>query len=273
MRSEWMHRVAPLAALLLIACGEDSGDEDRTPPPAPAMRAVNCDGEAGTAVETGVDADGAAGFGIRLEWDMAEEPDDLAGFQVYRSEHPDSAYLALELDPERFLEGRPAFYHHVDLDPAVRATTFWGPRFWYYVRAVDRDGNLSAPSDTVTYRLWAAPRIQAGQARVEDDTLTVDWQFEFVDLFQLGFRGFRLLVADPQGVPLHREEVRLNLEPQMRLSLPLAPLGLGAGDYQVRVDTIIERVAQVDSLLVDVRSNPRECPLSGSESFWISVTF
>jgi len=265
--------MAPLAALLLLTCGEDTGDEDRTPPPAPLMRTVNCDGGAGTMVETGVDADGAAGFGIRLEWDMAEEPDDLAGFQVYRADHPDSAYTALDLDPERFLEGRPEFYHHVDLDPVVRATTFWGPRFWYYVRAVDRDGNLGAPSDTVTYRLWASPRIQPGQVRVEQDTLTVDWQFEFVDLFQLGFRGFRVLLADPAGVPVHRQEVRLNLEPQMRLTLPLAPLGIPAGVYQLRVDTIIERVAQVDSLGIDVRSNPLECPLSGSESYWISFTF
>lgn len=278
MPSDLKRRYRParwLAIVLLglLSCGEDSGDEDRTPPPAPAMRAVHCQEDGIVLPETGVDADGSSGSGIRLEWDMAAEPEDLAGFLVFRAGHPDSTFHELALDPERFLEGRPDYYHHVDLDPAVRATTFWGSRFWYYVRAVDRDGNLSAPSDTVSYRLWATPRVFEDQVRVLDDTLRVDWQYEYVDLFQLGFRGFRLLVVDSQGSLRWSRDILLNLEMQMRAEVPVSQLGFPAGTYQLRIDTLIDRVPQVDSLLVEVPSNPEDCPLSGSESYWISFTF
>ncbi len=266
---------AGLGGLLLVflACGEDSGDEDRTAPPAPRMRDLNCVETGAVLPETGVDADGSAGFGIRLEWDMAEEPADLNGFLVYRAPHPDSLFAELPLDPERFLEGRPDYYHFVDQDPVVRPTSFWGERFWYYVRAIDGDGNASAPSDTVTYRLWASPRVLESQVAVQDDTLHVAWQYEFVDYFALGFRGFRVLVADPAGTLVWSEDVLFNLEPQMSAAWPVTELGLAPGSYSLRIDTVIDRVAQVDSLLVEVPSNPNDCPLSGSESYWISFTF
>lgn len=268
-------RLAPITLLLLLAfsCGQDRGDEDRLPPPAPQMREKNCAPASSPLPETGVDADATSGAGIRLEWDMALEPEDLAGFIVFRSLDPDSAFESLDLDPERFLEGEPDFYSHVDLDPALRPMTFWGPRAWYFVRAVDRDDNESAPSDTVTYRLWAAPRVFAEQVVSRNDSLLVAWQYEFVDLFDYGFRGFQVLLSDDAGNHAWSGEILLNLEPQMSAAWSRAELGLAPGAYRLRIDTLVESVPQRDSLQVGVASNPMDCPLAGSESNWISFTF
>jgi|GEM_PF-2371751 len=261
------------ALLFLAGCGEDSGDEDHTPPPAPVMRLKSCGDPSQAWPESGVDAETSGGQGVRVEWDMEQEPEDLVAFQVYRCWYPDSAYTRLVLDEERFLEGRPAYYTFLDLDPDLRPTGHWGPRAWYYVRAVDQDGNVSAPSDTVSYRLWAAPRIFDGQVSVSADTLHAAWQFEFVDLFNLGFRGFRVLITDEDGALEAFRELRLNLEPQMSASWPIGELGLSPGAHRLRIDTLIETVAQVDSVFVPISSNPAGCALAGSESNWISFTF
>ncbi|MDP2360067.1 MAG: hypothetical protein Q8O14_04850 [bacterium] len=268
-----MLALPPLILLLAQSCGEDSGDEDRTPPPAPGMRLKNCSTQGAVWPETGVDAEAAGGQGIRLEWEMAEEPDDLAGFLVFRALDPRQDFEQLDLDAERFLEGRPAYFHHVDQDPVLRPVAHWGPRAWYFVKALDRDGNTSAPSDTVTYRLWAAPRVFQEQVQAVDDTLRAAWQYEFVHLFNLGFGGFRLLAVDAVGTLAWSEDVLLGLEPQMSAFWSRTRMGLAPGSYQLRIDTIIGQVAQIDSLLVPVRSNPENCPLAGSESVWISFTF
>jgi hypothetical protein len=141
------------------------------------------------------------------------------------------------------------------------------------VRALDQDGNLSAPSDTVTYRLWAAPRVFQSQVTVNNDTLHVAWQYEFVDLFQIGFRGFRLLVATEQGQVAWSADLLSGLELQMSVDYSSSEMGLTPGNYRLRIDTLIDQVPQVDSLLVVVPSNPLDCPLSGSESYWFSFTF
>lgn len=271
--SKWRFLTPLLLIPLLSGCGEDSGDEDRTPPPAPAMRLKSCGDPASVWPETGVDAETSGGQGVRLEWDMAEEPEDLIGFQVFRTWHPDSAYQRLELDEERFLEGRPPYYTYLDLDPDLGPSFQWGDRAWWFVRAVDRYGNVSAPSDTVSYRLWAAPRVLGGQVGVSMDTLRVSWQYEFVDMFALGFRGFRVIVADEQGAVEAARELQLNLEPQMTAAWGVAELGLNPGSHRLRIDTIIETVAQIDSVYVPVSSNPSWCTLAGSESNWISFTF
>jgi hypothetical protein len=262
-----------LLVLLCLACGEDSGDEDRTAPPAPRMRLKSCGDPAAVWPESGVDADASSGQGVRLEWDMDVEPEDLAAFQIFRAWHPDSAYERLLLDEERFLEGHPPYYLFIDLDPGLRPTYHVGNRAWYYVKAMDGDGNTSAPSDTVSYRLWAAPRIFESQVRVQSDTLQVEWQYEFVDMFQVGFRGFTLLITDEQGNLEATREIRLNLEPAMRARYAVGDLGLSPGSHRLRVDTIIETVAQIDSVYVHVASNPAWCTLAGSESNWISFTF
>jgi hypothetical protein len=263
-----------LALLLLaLACGQDHGDEDRLAPPAPRMRLKSCAPTDAPLPETGVDADATSGAGIRLEWDMVEEPDDLAGFVIYRTLDPDSSYQPLDVDPGRFLEGHPDWYSHVDLDPALRAVALWGPRAWYFVRALDESGNASAPSDTVTYRLWAAPRLLPGQVQARNDSLLVSWQYEFVDYFALGFRGFQILATNASGDLAWSGEVLLNLEPQMSAAWSRAELGLDPGTYRLRVDTVIAAVPQVDSLHVAVSSNPSGCALAGSESNWISFTF
>jgi len=267
--------VPPALALLLLlqACGEDTGDLDREAPPAPVMLVKTCDGDPAFWPERGVDADAAGGMGIRLEWDLPEEPEDLAGFLVYRSTDLDEGFTLLDVDPGRFLEGRPPTYFLLDQDPSLRPVSFRGPRAWYFVQALDADGNVGTPSDTASYRLWADPRLTPGSVSVADDTLRASWQYEFVDYFAYGFRGFRVVIVDAAGVLSWAEEIQFNLEPQMDFLRPVPALGLAPGSYRLRVDTIVDHVEAADSLQVPVRSNPSGCSLAGSESYWISFTF
>jgi len=268
-------RAAALAAValwLLAGCGEDTGDEDRTPPPAPAMRAKACDSGL-EFPEEGIDAE-AGGQGIRLEWTLAERPADLAGFEIWRGEHPDSVFALLDVDPERFLEGDPEWYGWVDTDPALRPEFWWGPRAWYAVTALDGSGNRSQPSDTTTYRLWAAPRLVPDWVDVAGDTLTVQWQFQYADLFVYGFRGFRLTVSPlDASLAAWSREILLGLESTMVEMVDLATTGLARGDWRLRVDTVVAPNDDLDPWGLDPRSNPDGCALSGSESNWISFTY
>lgn len=269
--SRWLALAGVLS--LLLSCGKDSGDEDLRPPPAPRMLVKNCPGSAESWPERGVDAE-PGNLGIRLEWELPDRPSDLAGFEIYRAEHPDSSFLLLPEDPERFLDGNPASFFFVDTDLEVQPSSHWGDRFWYLVRALDDSGNRSQPSDTVTYRLWEMPRIQPGWVQQLGDTLRLNWQFQYADFHVFGFRGFEILIA-AAGLDelLLREEVLLGLEPSMTVDLFPAERGLVSGDYRLRIDTRIQQNDNLDSLLVEIGSNPEGCPLSGSESNWISFTF
>lgn len=277
MRSDLHESLRALALLALLAglggCGTDSGDVDVTPPGAPSMRVKHCVGDGLEFPEEGVDAE-AGGQGIRVEWELAERPADLLGFQIYRSLHPDSVFEALDVDPARFLEGQPAWFSWVDADEGLRPENWWGPRAWYLVRAIDDSGNLGQSSDTTSYRLWAAPRVVADWVQVEEGLLQVQWQFQYADLFVYGFRGFRIAIAEPAGLePAWTREILLGLEPTMTETIDLEAAGLAHGNWRLRIDTIVADVESLDPLGIQVPSNPNGCALSGSESNWISFIF
>jgi hypothetical protein len=94
---------------------------DTFPPAAPqAISAAVLSGETDNA------------FVVDLSWSINVEP-DFAGYRVYRSEQPDTKgqLLTTELLPT----------------PAYRDTSVQSAhRYWYFVTAVDRTGNESAPS-------------------------------------------------------------------------------------------------------------------------------
>jgi hypothetical protein len=273
-RGRWSRTVLLTATFLALAgCGEDTGDEDRTAPAAPRMLIKTCGEELTDWPERGADAE-AGSAGIRIEWEMTEATPDLAGFEVFRSYHPDSEFVYMPEDPESFLEGTSDFYSWLDTSEGTQPLTVWGMRYFYFVRALDDSGNRSQPSDTTSYRLWDPPRVFSSGVGVADSMLSVAWQYEYVDYQTRGFRGFELLIAsaDRQQL-LHRELVQLNLQPGMVVELDQRELGLESGSYLVRVDTVVEHVEQYDSLRVAIPSNPNGCALSGSESNWISFTF
>jgi len=262
-----------LSGLSLNGCASDSGDVDTEPPPAPTFLVKSCEDGLDTFPERGTDAM-PGGEGIVIEWEIDPRPDDLAGFYIYRAvDHPDSGFIEIEEDPERFLEGNPETFQFVDRDGDLRASSFWGRRAWYFVRAVDIDENLGAPSDTTSYRLWAGPRLLPSGVELLQDTLHVQWQFEFVDHFAYGFQGFQLLVDNPVGTNLpHVTEFREGLEPQMQTSLSILDMELTPGEWRIRIDTIVGW-SERDSLGLGSLRNEGNCVHSGSESPWISFTY
>ncbi len=73
---------------------------------------------------------------VELSWDISTEP-DLAGYWVYRSEQPDNPGLRLN--------------SQLLLSPTFRdMTALSGKRYYYRVSAVDRSGNESPLSSSVT---------------------------------------------------------------------------------------------------------------------------
>ena len=257
------------AAVLAASCALSSGDEDLVSPEAPRMLEKTCPGGSEYPFpERGMDA-AEDNQGIRIEWDLEPIPDDLSGFEIYRSEHPDSQFILLDEDPEGFIVGDPEYYVFDDFDSELLPLgSICGERAWYYVRALDSSGNRSQPSDTATYLLWAPPAISPSWVQVLNDTLDVSWQVGFFD--DERFIGFHVLIADPQqsGLAWFRE-VSADLQPTMHRRWDLQGIGLPPGQWTLRVDAIIS----ADSTALGLPSNPEECSLSGSESIWISFTF
>jgi hypothetical protein len=259
--------------LLCLSCASDSGDVDSEPPEAPSFVVKTCQDGLDLFPERGTDAK-TAGEGVVMEWEIDPRPDDLTGFFIYRVlDHPDSAFVKLEVDPERFLEGNPEVFRFEDTDGAIRPTAFWGRRAWYYLRAIDVDENLSQPSDTTSYRLWQSPRVLSSGVEVLQDTLYVQWQYEFFDHFVYGFQGFHLHVASPTGTESQADvEFREGLEPQMSAEIALVDLGLSPGDWRLRIDAIIG-YSERDTLGLGRLRNEGGCIHAGSESPWISFTY
>jgi fibronectin type 3 domain-containing protein len=82
---------------------------------------------------------GAGSYVVDLSWAINVET-DLAGYRVYRSESEGTSGELLTRD--------------LLLTPAYRDTSVEGGHsYWYTVRAVDRAGNESGPSQTVAVEI------------------------------------------------------------------------------------------------------------------------
>ncbi|MCB1046221.1 MAG: hypothetical protein KDC10_03385 [Calditrichaeota bacterium] len=259
-------------ALLLVSCGENRGDEDQTAPDAPVMRLTACSFEGPVWPESGVDAEPGS-TGIRVEWQLWPRPEDLAGFVVFRGhqENADTVGVFFDItgDPAQFLVGAPEYFSFIDTGQNLNLFTspdiHGNLHTWhYFVRALDTSGNLSAASDTVHYTLYDAPLVQ--EATLWADSLRVRWSYG-----RPGPRlaGYQLMMLDENDEMVWSADMQEDFDLQnFDLSWNVASLGTVAGrSFRLRVDTLYERPPASE----DIRSNPDNCPLAGSESGWIEL--
>ncbi|RMF10859.1 MAG: hypothetical protein D6762_00550 [Candidatus Neomarinimicrobiota bacterium] len=159
-----LRSTALLGLVLWMAC--QPAQEDPFPPDAPRW-VTKSDPVAWT--ESGIDATYENGrVAVQLMWHPNLE-DDLHGYRLYRSDSARSGPY------EWIQEIRP------DLTPG--ADTAWidvtAPQYrklYYYLTAVDWAHNESSPSDTLTYRLLAAPLpLGPSDQSVQRDTLAFRW--------------------------------------------------------------------------------------------------
>ena len=160
----WMMCFLPIA-IIYIGCGEDLTPEDTTPPGKPMMIPKTPESQF---LQQGIDSEAGItdqDYWIRIEWDWNTEP-DLMGYYVYRMDERDSLgnyeyvkirNLQLGVDLRREIDAIP---YYIDQSSVLRPDPVSGfsHGFYYYVRAFDNSGNVSAPSDTVYYRLLQKPR-------------------------------------------------------------------------------------------------------------------
>jgi hypothetical protein len=253
-----------LLSPVLNSCTPDENDIDSEPPPAPGISAKECIERGQVFPELGIDAMPGNG-GIFLSWYMDSDPEDLFGFEVFRSMYPDSEFVKLDVDPEQLLD----YYSFTDTSSEIIPQSWSSDRHWYYVRALDEDGNYSAPSDTVSYKLWSYPRIYSGDVVVQNDSLFINWRFEYTDYDPLGFLGFNVLICD-EGLNnlICLKEIRTDVDNLSRSWNLVDDIGLEHGNWRLRIDVIIS--SQTED---DVISNPDDCPLAGAESNWISFSY
>ncbi len=92
--------------------------------------------------ESGIDAVPEGDF-IRLEWIPSSE-DIVSGYEIYRIQETRDGLVQKIADAQEVEAYRDVYIDEVD-------TT--GIRYFYYILAVTLDGEKSAPSDTVDYKL------------------------------------------------------------------------------------------------------------------------
>ncbi len=252
MRFTWLL----LPWLLLTACGENTQDEDTTPPVSPAFAVKSADT---TQTESGIDA---APNGIQLEWTFVDDPaDDLEGVRIYRSEHPDSTFLPLEeFGAPRLVPANLTWY--IDNDAEVLPQEETGPRrFYYYLRAIDTSGNLSEASDSASYRLWYPPE-NLGFTLAES---TYNCHIELYSQ-DLSIDGLLLKFSDGhfyRCLPLMDDLTQVI---DYTLAVEELPQPVHPDSLRLRVDIIVP-----DEIETDTPSNPGGYNLSGSESDWIGL--
>jgi len=151
-----------LVILVLIACPESVEDPD--PPDKPLLVAKSLP-EAWD--ERGIDADNTGKNQIVLMWHPNSEK-DLAGYAIFRAD---------TLITNRFVHiANIDLFHTMDTDTIYNDDSLKTYiDYFYFIKARDNAGNLSAASDTVSYRLLQAPYCIAPIDTTTGDNFTFKW--------------------------------------------------------------------------------------------------
>ncbi|MBO8131185.1 MAG: hypothetical protein H0Z29_06675 [Candidatus Marinimicrobia bacterium] len=148
---------------LVISCGLNV--EDPFPPSRP--RWVEKSAPEDT-IEKGIDAY-HENNSIFLQWYLNDE-DDIAFYEIYRKKvEPDS-------------EGNFVRIVTIEIISLINPDTFYydqgikiNKNYFYYLRAIDRAGNKSIPSDTIRYRIIPKPIVAKPLGQITDTIPLFQW--------------------------------------------------------------------------------------------------
>jgi len=176
--------------------------QDTTPPNAPPLVPKSPETQF---VQHGIDSEPGnteQDYWIRVEWEWNTEA-DLAGYYAYRMDERDSLNgfpfvrirdLRLGVDLRRTVDPIPFC---IDQDPVLQPdlVTGFSHGFYYYVKAYDGSGNVSAASDTAYYRLLQKPRNLAINGSTSS-VFSLVWEDYSQELFLLHYFFIRVY---PEG--------------------------------------------------------------------------
>lgn len=248
MCGRWVRRLVSLALVICVGSCRKGMEDDRiplAPPrvlPSPAPTSP---------IERGIDAVPDWDH-IRLEWIVGGES-DLAGYEIYRREDhrlADTLLAVLQMEEIEKVPPDTAFWVDEGISLQVR--------YAYMLRAFDRNGHRSDPSESVDYMLLPKGIPEAPQSNIAEGTPTLAfyWGDDSAAAVQFVVKvttldGQYLWISDPVANPRQQydgelERIRYNADGGARMD-PLAP-----GEYRWRMDSIGAQ------------------PRSGSESRWVS---
>ena len=250
LRNCW--RISVLLPILVLysSCGEDLTPEDTTPPAPPIIIPKSPETQF---IQEGIDSEPGNSdqdYWIRIEWEWNEES-DLLGYYIYRWDERDTLGSFEQIRDQRLevnlrREDDPVPYY-TDQAPILQPDQITGfsHGFYYFIRAYDEVGNVSAHSDTVYYRHLKKPtglRIN-GTPAVEfallwDYYWQEDWNYFFLRVYPQGFPNIRVwsyranLLAAPFSVNFNQDGT-VNTD-----FLRTASDSLRAGTYTWTVDVV-----------------------------------
>lgn len=182
---------------IILACGQDK-NEDTTPPKKPVFVYKSLDS---AIVETGIDAVPETN-GIRTEWFLNAE-NDLDFYTIYRRKDSVntmfSTLTSIEANSKDFLDS--LLVTQGEDSGLVKQYLFFvddsvttGQNYEYYIRAFDKSGNPSPPSDTVSYRIEQKPNVLEPKKQTNLQTPFLKWNWN-----PLNFPQFLVKVRDTFG--------------------------------------------------------------------------
>ncbi len=162
--------------LLVFSCDEGTSP-DTDPPSPPAFTGKSAVSDTSLYEIMAIDAVDGPENRIRLIWQEHPGRRDLDHFTIYRSEDSEGRinyfrHAQVEPDGEFIFDG---IYHTytdgIDVDEEKP--------YYYYITAVDKEGNESSPSDTTWYQLVQKAGLTAplGQEYDDPEELEFNWVF------------------------------------------------------------------------------------------------
>ncbi len=221
--------VFSICLMLFLSCGKNSEVDDVNPPSPPEMIVKSMEF---AQVETGVDAV-PDGDWIFFEWEPNNE-EDLEGYEVWRMAEDDSLQVfelfeILSLSQMSNADEPDYFDRTAAAGPDPNTGQSRG--FYYYVTAYDGDGNISAPSDTVYYKLLRKPLA----ASIDSTFANVRWSYPYN--LEMDIKFIIRVTRQETGQYIWSAQVGSGQDPYaVPFNFDGTALLMGAGDYYLRID-------------------------------------
>jgi len=154
---------AALAALIFFSSCEE--EIDTGPPESPNLLEHTAETDT-LPVEVGIDALPECNC-ILLQW-IPNTEEDLAEYEIFRSTQENSGYVSLTI-----VDKSESTYTDNNLSPLFT-------RYYYYMVAKDRLGNVSEPCTVVDYELTvkATPVSPAVDDTISSDSVMLEWNWD-----------------------------------------------------------------------------------------------
>ena len=214
-----------LTALLLISCGKNLDNVDKTPPAKPNIVSQTYDFSFYT--ESGIRPISIANH-LRVDWNKNSD-EDLEGYYLERREIEDSDTAWIRINNEittdtTYIDDNLTFTNENSLS-----------RYYYRVVAVDEDDNISDPSNTKNFKLLQKAEILDFYKK--DTKLIINALYQGIVGEETKYAVLRIIEQD-QIVYADPKEEFLVSNDTIKFSVDLDQFSLNVDNIAARVDIV-----------------------------------